>query len=136
MDAWSAIIIMAGPVSALAMLRMWTSRPGDDHAGERETLSRELCGSLAAMNTELDRLALEAGRSRIEGKRAIYEEIGRIEKMKEEMLCLGEKLRYPGPEKWGETRDETVAALEKAGRRLGGVSPDGAQRHREGGRIW
>jgi len=128
MDAWSAVILMAGPLSLLAMLRTWAFRPGDAAAVERETLSRELCGSLAAMNTELDRLALAAGRTRIEGKRAIYEEIGRLEKMKEEMLFLGEKLRYPGPGGWGATRDETLAALEKIGRRLGGIIPDPAQR--------
>ena len=128
MDALSAIVMLAGPVSLFALLWPWISQQEDGIAEERETLSRELCGSLAAMNTELDRLALAAGQMRIEGKRAIYDEIGEIEKLKEEMLFLGEKLQYPGPGEWGETRVETIAVLERISRHIGGRVPDPARR--------
>ena len=128
MDALSALVILAGPVSLFALLWSRIYQPEVETAEERETLSRELCGSLAAMNTELDRLALAAGHTRIEGKRAIYEEIGQIERLKEEMLLLGEKLRYPGPGEWGKTRVETLAVLERISRHIGGRMPDPARR--------
>jgi len=128
MDAWSALIIFAGPVSAISFLWLWAFRPDAGVARERETLARAICGSLTAMNLEMDRLVVASGRARIEGKRAIFARIGRLEEIKEEMLCLGGKLRYPGLGGWGETRDETLAALEKMRRCLAGNIPEPAER--------
>ncbi|HUI09208.1 MAG TPA: hypothetical protein VL221_02710 [Bacteroidota bacterium] len=128
MDAWGAINFLAGPVSALSLLRLWVCRPEESVALEQESLSRALFRSLRAMNAELDRLAQAAGHSRIDAKKAIFEEIGRIERLKNEMLHAGEKLRYPGPGEWGETRDETLAVLERTGRYFGRNVPDRAER--------
>jgi hypothetical protein len=114
MHALSALFLIAGTISLTSLLASCAGQPAGRIFRERESLRRSIGRSLAELDQELDRFDAAAGTTGVEGKRQIFEEIGRLEDLKDSLLLQERTLRKADTQNWNEEVDRTLRMLEAA----------------------
>ena len=129
MDAWSALIIFASSVSIAGFITSCAGEPSGRVIRERETLRKGIQRSLADLENEIKRLEESAAGADEEESDAIWEEIGRVDELKADLIDAERKLKDPRQEEWNSVRDETLGTLDAARRYLRNEGPGPVVRH-------
>jgi len=129
MDAWSALFIVASSVSLAGLLTSCAGHPSGRVIREREIVQKGVEKTLSELNDEIVRLEEAAAHAGADGRQEIWEEIGRLDDMKADLLMKGEQLRDIPQEEWNHIRDETLESLSEARRFLRKEGPGPALHH-------